>query len=77
VGKLLSDLDFEVALQPPVGDGRSEYSHNLLGVLMVGRHVGADQTEWCGQPLEHVDFHAGVVPWRRRPGSGCARSRRR
>jgi hypothetical protein len=30
VGKLLSDNDFEVALQPPVGDGRSEYSHNLL-----------------------------------------------
>lgn len=39
---------------------------------MIGRHVSADQTEGCGQPLEHVDFHAEVVPWRHRSWIGLS-----
>jgi hypothetical protein len=46
VGKLLSDIDFEVALQPPVGDGRSEYSHNLVGALMVGPGGRGSERFW-------------------------------
>ncbi len=70
-----ADLDVEMAGEPRIGEHPLEHVDDRLGVLMIGRHAGPDQSERRGQPLEQVDLHpvhtdqlAGGIAGRR-PGS--------